>query len=741
MRKWIPIGVVTALSVVAVLLLAPEQKASTSVVINEVCSRSSTGEDYIELYNATSEKISLDGWFLSDDKENPDKQRLNEFSLDPYGYLVLYATGEIEKENHLNFKIDQNGEQIFLSNPQAEIVDQVYVPSMSLNTVYARETDGSHTWDIYESTMGMSNADAIKAIKRSLEMPVFSHESGYYDEKFVLNIQVGKGQQIYYTTDGSMPTEQSLIYEDGILIENISHKDNVINAVQNVVADWKDYQVMSEKADKVTVIRAVAMDDKGNASDVVTATYLVGLEKYRDKNVLSIVAEPSDLTGADGIFITGSEYDEWYLSDMMSADGTYEQGWTTNYELTNFWKSGRENEIFGNAQFFKNGSEYLNQSVGIRTQGNFTRMNDKKSIQLFSRNVYSGSSMFGQKLLGDYNSHAVYVSAFPEKAYYMNLMEGRNVGLQAAEEYALFINGEYWYNAVLMEKYDETYFAEHYGVNENNILYEKDRVATIGEEHAYLFDDLVDYLRDESISQEEKAAHLYEEVDVQSLIDWLCFQLYVCNNDVSYKKNSTHWRTIVPEDSAYGDGKWRWVLYDIDHAATYVEPTSISFQDFSVVVGNRFYDALRTSPHFCRQFVLTAMDLMNTNFSLENVERVLGEWGFDLSYANGFFVKRPEYMVESLRNEFGLTGTVETVQLSANDAAGGRIYINTTEADVASGTWNGQYFTDYPVKIVAEANPGYRFVGWSGSYELSENQIEVDVVEGGIILTAVFEKE
>ena len=98
-------------------------------------------------------------------------------------------------------------------------------------------------------------------------------------------------------------------------------------------------------------------------------------------------------------------------------------------------------------------------------------------------------------------------------------------------------------------------------------------------------------------------------------------------------------------------------------------------------------------------------------------------------------------MIESLRNEFGLTGMVETVQLSANDAAGGRIYINTTEADVASGTWNGQYFTDYPVKIVAEANPGYRFVGWSGSYELSENQIEVDVVEGGITLTAVFEKE
>ena len=133
-----------------------------------------------------------------------------------------------------------------------------------------------------------------------------------------------------------------------------------------------------------------------------------------------------------------------------------------------FWKSGRENEILGTAQFFEEGTKTFEQDVGVRTQGNFTRLYPKKSIQLFSRNVYSGSSVFDQKFFGKYDSHAVYVSAFPEKAYCMNLMENRNVGLQGFKKYALFINGEYWYTAVLMEKYDETYFAQHYGVGSEN---------------------------------------------------------------------------------------------------------------------------------------------------------------------------------------------------------------------------------------------------------------------------------
>lgn len=741
MKKKIQIIVITILMICCMVLLTSVNGRKASVTLNEVGSRNSKGEDYIELYNATNETISLDGWFLSDDKENPDRHCLPEIIIKPNEHIVLYADGIGEENDTLNFKLDQNGEQIFLSNPDGEIVDQIYMPSMDLDTAYAREKDGVGKWAAYQPTPGATNAGAVKSALRKLAAPVLSHKSGFYEDSFILTMKAGRRQKIYYTLDGSVPTEEDFLYTDGIFIENRTSQDNVINDVRKIVADWKDYGASDEKAPKATVVRAVAVDRKGNVSEVLTETYLVGLDEFKNTNVLSLCAEPDLLIGEEGIFVTGSEYDAWYLTDEMSSNGIYELDWTPNYDLANFWKSGRENEILGTAQFFEEGTKTFEQNVGVRTQGNFTRLYPKKSIQLFSRNVYSGSSVFDQKFFGKYDSHAVYVSAFPEKAYCMNLMENRNVGLQGFKEYALFINGEYWYTAVVMEKYDETYFAQHYGVDPENVLFEKDREAAVGEEAAYLYDDLLEYLRDESISQEEKCQVLYDEVDIQSFIDWLCFNLYVCNNDVSYKKNCTHWRTIESEESAYGDCKWRWTLYDIDHAATQAEPTSSNFREFSILSGNRFYDALRTSPHFCRQFVLTAMDLMNVNFSQENVERVLGEWGLDLSYGNHFFMKRPEYMIQSLRNEFGLTGTVEEVRLNISDAEAGHVYINTTEADMTAGTWNGNYFTDYSVNISAVANPGYRFVGWEGRYESSEPNIEISLTEGGVDLVAIFEKE
>ena len=97
-------------------------------------------------------------------------------------------------------------------------------------------------------------------------------------------------------------------------------------------------------------------------------------------------------------------------------------------------------------------------------------------------------------------------------------------------------------------------------------------------------------------------------------------------------------------------------------------------------------------------------------------------------------------MIQSLKNEFDLTGTLETVILDSNFNEAGSIYINTVQADISEGAWEGYYFTDYPVTITAVANPGYQFVGWSGDMEAMENSIHVSLKEGGVALTALFQK-
>lgn len=750
MRKWEKILIFVFAVSVCIGIVLINVTDTPEIVINEVCTRNgsigvdeeSIGIDYIELYNTTDKMISLSGWYLSDDKKNPTKHCLPEIYIDPGTSMLFYATGESGKENEVNFKLSSSGEIIYLHNSAGKLVDEVYVPKLELDTAYARNQDGATEWSIKEPTPGVSNEKAAVIGKEVLNTPVFSHKSGYYDEEFVLTISAGLGEKIYYTTDGSKPTRDSECYpENGILIQNHTDSDSVIQNLQKLVPDWKDYKSVEEKSNKITVIRAIAMDKDNRISKTVTASYIVGQEEYRNAKIMSIVAEPEELYGEDGIFVTGQEYDEWYLSNEMSKNHTYDAGWTENYELSNFWKDGRSNEVIGNVQIFDEGQEILNQKTGIRVQGNYTRLQAHKNLQLISRKAYSGNRLFQTSIFEDYDRHALYVSAVPEKAHCLGFAEDRSLGTQRYVECPLFINGDYWYTAILMEKFDEEYFKDHYRIEPENILYMKDQEAVIGVEFKYLYKEMDDMVEDSTIASSDKIVMLYESIDVQNFIDWLCFNLYLCNNDVSIIKNCVMWRSIDTGDGLNEDGKWRWMLYDIDHCAVSGMMESTDFSDFSIISTNFYYRALKKYDKFCEQMILTVMDMMNTSFCAENVEKVLGRWGHDLSYGDEFFLKRPQYMIQSLRNEFGLTGSLEKVTVSINDPEAGKVLLNTIEPDLTNGLWTGEYFTDCTIKATAVPNKGYRFVKWNQAVDSTDNYVKVPVLEGGIHLEAVFEKE
>ena len=61
----------------------------------------------------------------------------------------------------------------------------------------------------------------------------------------------------------------------------------------------------------------------------------------------------------------------------------------------------------------------------------------------------------------------------------------------------------------------------------------------------------------------------------------------------------------------------------------------------------------------------------------------------------------------------------------------GVISINTLTPELADGAWSGQYFVDYPITVYAKANPGYRFVGWTGDVEGYEESMDVTLKEEG----------
>lgn len=744
MRKRIFYGF-SVICAIALILFCLRESARQGIVINEVSGtpvisggrEGGMENDYVELYNPSVFPVHLDGMYLSDNQEIPEKLSLGGNVIEAKGFLVIELV-----DGESPFQIKSTGESICLS-VGTHVTDRVDCGEMDGTFVYAREKDGEKMWKFQEPTPGKSNG-GTKRVR--LSPPEFSAESGYYEEAFSLEISGEKGCNIYYTTDGSRPDDKAELYQGPIRVENISHRPNRWNQVQNVVKDWKNYKPDKTPVDKIFLVRAVAIDSQGNTSQEAVGTYLVDMEEYRDKSVVSLVADEEDLFGDDGIYVTGKAYDDWYLS-----------GQAGDAPVKNFGKSGRDYEIPANFSFLEDGKMF-SQNVGIRIQGNSSRESDKKRFSIYARKEYGGSRYFDMDFFPGKRSHSLLLRADFADAFASALVEGRDVAVAKSRPVTVFLNGEYWYDTYLREKYSASYVNQTYGVKKDDVIIVKNGGITEGsEDDFHFYGDIYAYYSTHDFTKQEGYQGFDEVIDIQSYIDFLCANIYLCNLDMGERKNFMLWRTRNSTGSGYSDGRWRMMLFDMDALGwgeslceTYRVENLAEINTFSVrlyYVGRCSYNSqgtyvtLKQNPSFCRQFVTTFMDMVNTNFHPRRVAKLMEEWGMDMTWNDSFFLERPGYICPYLAEEFDLKGSLETVTIESSEPEGGRIRLNTVEPELENGTWSGNYYTDYPVTVTAEAKKGYVFEGWSGAVETKNASVEVPVTEGGIVLKAVFRRE
>ena len=103
-------------------------------------------------------------------------------------------------------------------------------------------------------------------------------------------------------------------------------------------------------------------------------------------------------------------------------------------------------------------------------------------------------------------------------------------------------------------------------------------------------------------------------------------------------------------------------------------------------------------------------------------------------------MQRKEYMFSYMKTDLDLQGEVADISLQTNLPEAGNVEINTLNAEFDNGSWQGYYFTDYPIVLNATAKDGYAFVGWEGDVESTENQIEVPLDYDGVEIRAVYQK-
>ena len=169
--------------------------------------------DAVRLTNTGRESLNPEGWQLSDSRKQKNRYTLPAAELAPGESMVIPCASDGGK-GVAPFGISSKGERIYLFDPSGETRDSLAVPALPPGVSYGRG-DGGRL--MYFSSFG-GEGFRKDGRERIAEKPVLSAPSGFYREP--LRVTLSGEAPIYYTLDGSVPTEASSLYTEPIEVRD-----------------------------------------------------------------------------------------------------------------------------------------------------------------------------------------------------------------------------------------------------------------------------------------------------------------------------------------------------------------------------------------------------------------------------------------------------------------------------------------------------------------------------------------
>lgn len=520
----------------------------TGVYISEVMSSASVikavsdlpAGDYVELYNSSTQRWDLSGWGLSDNISWPRKWTFPQgTSISPGEYKIIMLDGADESQSNASrlrasYSLTRTGGEIMtLSDPTGRVLDRLYLPQIPSDVSYGRTLGASGLFYYDAPTPGAANGTGFHGYS---ETPVFETASGLYEGVITVSITVPEGATVRYTTDGAIPTlDNSTVYTGPM------------------------------EVGQTVVIRARAFESGLQPSETVTASYI--MNTYHTVDVVSMVCDPYELWD-DQTGLLSESPDLRYCTVVDKSELPFE---TPVYR--NWGKIDRP----GYVEFFHvdTGESYISQGVKMDLLGAYSLDMPQKSFKVRAQ-ASLGEKYFNYPLFEGDRDYEYYKSFTLRNSGNDNVWTRVADGVQtklidnyldsdiltlAWRPVVVYLNGQYWGHYNLRERKDRFSIAQHEGLDleKDMEIYENITIArgnwSLVQGTSAEYSGMLKKFKTLSPgANAEDLQYLYDNVDVDSFIEWFAIKMYFGDSDPG---NIMYYK--LP------GGKWKCLIFDLDY--------------------------------------------------------------------------------------------------------------------------------------------------------------------------------
>ncbi|NQX93127.1 MAG: CotH kinase family protein, partial [Flavobacteriales bacterium] len=584
-------------------------------------------DDWIELKNDDNTWVDLSGWYLSDDSEDPLKWSFPdgpESIIEANGFLVIWADDETDEGFlHTNFALNQDGEQITLSNPDGEQIQQVQIGFNWQDFSWGWNQDNQ--WSLLDQpTPGLENIGI--GFNGTTTKPIYSEPGGIMTESVSITLTAENGGTIYYTLDGSIPTTSSTVYTAPIEINSN------------------------------TTIKSICQEGGKFPSLINTQSYLFGAEVHNP--IIHLSCEADLFNGPNGL--DNQPYNDTELPmDVCFFDEDGNQIHHQSVGLKVHAPDFRDHRSF---RMYARG-EYGESSIMLDI---FPNRDFDEHKRLVLRNSGNDGIEIGGPGMRDALITSMYQSIDPD------------YGAAAEKPVNLFVNGEYRGLYNLRERQDEHWLYFVYGIQCDEVDFLERTAGETDTRHEFCGDwDDYDAMEDEAILEDLSVQENYdafvEHLEMRNFMDYQITEIWAVNQDW-LSNNMKFWKL-------HDEGGWNHVIWDVDWGlGTFYPQYPHGFPDWNALnfalsnwggwtsaVETEIMQNLIENEGFVNDFSNRTADLLNSKLRSDvvverllemkeqrepDVEAQIAKWGgqtltgweTDIDYMISFINDRPGYM-------------------------------------------------------------------------------------------------